>query len=86
MRKSASTHTTIALVGNSLAVRIPRDLAKATGLHRGSPVTLKVASGNRVIIKPEQPPLTLAKLLADVTPQNTGGEVDWGDPRGREIW
>ncbi len=91
MRKAAihgksHTETTVALVGNSLAVRIPRQVAQRAGLKQGSPVRL-LASGSKIVIeRAEVAALTLNKLLQDATPQNSGGEVDWGDARGHEAW
>jgi antitoxin MazE len=29
---------------------------------------------------------SLDDLLRDVTPENLHGEIDWGEPRGREVW
>jgi antitoxin component of MazEF toxin-antitoxin module len=34
----------------------------------------------------KKPVYSLAQLLAEVTPENIHGEVDWGEPLGLEIW
>ena len=75
--------------GNSLAVRLPRDLARSLHLHDGSPVDLELKDG-ALIIRPHQQPrrgnVTLDELLTGVTPQTIHRNTDWGDPVGNEVW
>lgn len=70
--------------GNSLAVRIPKAYVEQLGLFSNSPVRVSV-EGERLVIEPV-PRATLAELLADVTPDNTHPETDWGGPVGNEAW
>jgi antitoxin MazE len=70
--------------GNSLAVRVPRDVARTLGLHAGTPVTLDLVDGT-LVVRPRTA-RTLDELLAGVTPEAVGGELDWGDPQGGEVW
>jgi antitoxin MazE len=72
--------------GNSLAVRIPRNVVAATGVSPDTEVEIW-AEGETIMLKPvSRSKLTLDELLADVTPENTHGEVDWGNPAGQEVW
>ncbi|HXF61707.1 MAG TPA: AbrB/MazE/SpoVT family DNA-binding domain-containing protein [Caldilineaceae bacterium] len=72
--------------GNSLALRIPRSLAKELGLEQNSVVEIRQEEG-RLILSPVKPSaLTLAQLLEQVTPDNLHTEVDTGRQMGREVW
>lgn len=78
--------TTVQKWGNSLAVRIPRSLARETRLSSGRAVELTVRSGKLVISAAERRPFTLEELLKGVTRGNRHGEVRTGTPAGREEW
>ena len=72
--------------GNSLALRIPKALAKAAGIEPGTPVTFSIVKGKIVIERVTEHEYTLAELLAR-TPKGKGhGETDTGAPVGREVW
>ena len=70
--------------GNSLGVRIPKDIASRTGLREGARVDIE-AQGSRIVITPAQKRYELAELLRDVTPQAMREAFDWGPDKGREI-
>jgi antitoxin MazE len=72
--------------GNSLAVRIPKNLAQEAGLSSESRVELTLVEG-RLVVEPvaEEVP-SLEELLAQITPENRHAEVDWGAPVGKEVW
>lgn len=72
--------------GNSLALRIPKGIAEEAGVGQGMPVSVELVEGRIIItpIKPDRP--TLDELLAQIQPDNLHGEVDWGEPQGREEW
>ena len=72
--------------GNSLALRIPKPFADATGLTANSPVEIRVEDGQLVIRPLARPDLTLDDLLAGITDANLHGEVDSGAPAGGEAW
>jgi antitoxin component of MazEF toxin-antitoxin module len=40
----------------------------------------------RMAISPTGKKYQLAKLLAGVTPELIGGEYNWGEPVGKEVW
>lgn len=69
--------------GNSLGVRIPKDIATRLGLTEGVRVEVE-AEGSRIIITAAQPRYRLEDLLAGVTPEAMHEAFDWGPDRGRE--
>ena len=76
----------IAQWGNSLAIRIPRLVARQLGLSEGQAVHLEV-DGGVLTLRPVPPAkVSLQELLAGVTEENLHGETDWGAPVGREEW
>jgi antitoxin MazE len=75
--------TQIAKWGNSLAVRLPRQVAEAAGLGEGSKVELEVVGGV-VRLVPTRPRYRLEDLLAGMTPENQPESFDDG-PVGEEL-
>jgi len=71
--------------GNSLALRIPKQLAVEAGINLESEVDLTVRD-HQIIITPAQGEYTLAELCSRITPENKHGETDWGAPEGEESW
>ncbi len=72
--------------GNSLAVRLPKEIAEKYQLKEGSMIDFLEDQGN-IMIKPiESKKKTLKELLKLVTPENRHELIDWGDPVGNEIW
>jgi antitoxin MazE len=74
----------IARWGNSLGLRIPKDIAVRTGICEGSRVEIE-AEGNRIVITPARPRYVLSDLLKGVTPEAMREAFDWGPDKGREI-
>ena len=72
--------------GNSLALRIPKALAKEAGLCYELPVELSLVEGKLVIAPIEQTEPDLETLLAKVTEDNLHAEVDLGPAAGKEVW
>ena len=72
--------------GNSLAVRLPREVAEKFRLSEGTNVLIQ-PEGKKIVIRPaKEKEETLEELVAKITPENRHEEVDWGRPRGREVW
>jgi antitoxin MazE len=74
----------VARWGNSLGVRIPKDVAEQAGLRAGSRVEVAAENG-RIVIAPARPRYVLSQLLDDMTPEAMREAFDWGPDRGREI-
>ncbi len=83
-KKGVAYMTTIQKWGNSLAVRIPSDLAKSYGVEHGSQVELEGTNGG-IFVRPIVKKPTLDDLLAK-TEGKTNPHLDYnlGKPEGRE--
>ena len=77
---------TIKKWGNSLALRIPKALAKEAGLHYELPVELSLVDGKLVIVPIERPKFDLEAMLDQITEDNLHSEVDVGPAVGQEVW
>lgn len=75
--------------GNSLAVRIPAEVAKKLGLEPGRSAEISAEDGKLVFDlgtggRRKVPKISLAWLLEGATPENA--QPSWDDgPRGREL-
>ncbi|WP_341525969.1 AbrB/MazE/SpoVT family DNA-binding domain-containing protein [Nostoc sp. UHCC 0302] len=78
---------TVAKWGNSLAVRIPQNLAKEINLAEGSEVDISVVDGN-LVVKPRErrKRYSLDELVKGITSENLHAEVDSGLAVGKEVW
>lgn len=76
----------IAKWGNSLAVRLPSQIAKESRLEEGATVTIEVQKDGTLILTPMRRKFDLADLLARMPDAPKSGEVDWGRPEGDEAW
>ena len=74
--------------GNSLAVRIPADVAKACDLAEGTELEVRNEKGTVVLVpeRPRRQRYVLADLVSRITKRNTHEFVGSGSPLGREIW
>ena len=71
--------------GNSAAVRLPATLLAQANFTDKQAVDLVLKDG-RIILEPvTAKELNLSDLLAQITPENIHGEVDFGEPTGREL-
>lgn len=73
----------IAKWGNSLGLRVPRDLAARIGLTEGTRVDVETR-GNGLIVTKSNRRFTLDELLAGMTPEREHRALD-DAPRGTEI-
>jgi len=87
-RKTASPHllrhSKVSKWGNSLAFRIPQEVADQLKLTDGGQISVEVQADS-FTVRPVRKKWTEAELLAGVTPEIVGGEVEWGDPVGKEV-
>jgi antitoxin MazE len=70
--------------GNSLGIRVPKEVATRVGLSEGSRVEV-TADGDRIIISAERPVYTLDELLVGMTPDAMHEAFDWGPDVGDEV-
>jgi antitoxin MazE len=81
------TETNIQQWGNSLAVRLPKQVAINLKLRPGSRVLLD-AKAKSIVIKPwkKTKRKTLTQLLKGINEKNRHPEYDWGEAMGKEVW
>lgn len=71
--------------GNSLAVRIPKLLAKEVQIGEGR--DMQIFSGNgRIVLVPISRGYELKALLSQIKEENLHSELDTGTPQGKEVW
>ncbi len=78
--------TTIRKWGNSLGLRIPRNLAKDVQVEEGSSVRVSVRKGRLVVTPIKRKEYSLEELVAEIKPSNLHEEMEFGAPSGREVW
>ena len=78
--------TTIKKWGNSLAVRLPKHVVEKLKLHEGTRVEVREQKKEVIISPTPKARLTLKERIKLITPENSHQEIDWGPPRGKEIW
>ena len=75
--------------GNSLAVRVPSDVAQEIGLHPDDTLEIEVVKG-KIVLTPasRRTPARydLGALVKRINPRNRYREIDFGKPQGRENW
>ncbi|MBM7645986.1 antitoxin MazE [Scopulibacillus daqui] len=79
--------TTIQKWGNSLAVRIPKDIAERINIHKGSEIEIRVeeSEGTIKIVPIKRPKsYSLEELLKQCKPENRHQEIDFGS-EGNEL-
>jgi antitoxin MazE len=74
----------IARWGNSLGLRVPRDVAARVGLTEGTRVDLETSGDGRIIVTRSKRRFTLDELIAKMTPDREHRLEDDG-PAGTEI-
>lgn len=76
--------TTAQKWGNSMAVRVPKDIAEKAGIKVKDPIDIEVVDGNIVLTPQLQRKYRLDELVKGITKENLHDEVDFGGPLGRE--
>ncbi len=74
--------------GNSLAIRLPRNIAAEAGITHGSTVEVRSAGRGKITINrvDQTPVYHLEKLLRGVTPENRHPVIEPSGPVGQEVW
>jgi antitoxin MazE len=81
-------HGEIKKWGNSLALRIPKDLAQTLELHEGTQLTLEITKQG-LLLKPatkRRSSKNLEAMLQGISPEKIHREIDWGQAVGNEVW
>lgn len=71
--------------GNSLALRLPKSVAREVRLDEGDTVEVSV-EGGAIVIRPSRPRYSLDELVRGITRKNRHDESDWGGRLGDEAW
>jgi antitoxin MazE len=74
----------IAKWGNSLGLRVPRDIAARVGLTEGARVDIDTTEDGRIIVTRSRRRFTLDELIAQMTPEREHPLEDDG-PVGGEL-
>ena len=72
--------------GNSLAVRIPKDIAQKHSLEEGCGVVVVDSKEGVVVKRVLCHKLSFKEMVKKITKKNLHKEVDWGASQGKEIW
>lgn len=78
--------TTIQKWGNSLGVRLPKQVVKKLALQEGTRVEVREEKKAVIISPASQAKISLKERLKLITPENSHEEIDWGSPQGKEVW
>ena len=71
--------------GNSIGVRLPKDLAKKAGIGVDSTVEIEEADDGIIIKSVGKKEYSLKELVSRITTQNRHGETNFGPPAGKEL-
>lgn len=84
--KTMTMVTTVQKWGNSLAIRIPKDVAERIAIRQGSEMELSVLNDERITLIPKHLPkkYSLEELLSKITTENRHDEINFG-VEGNEI-
>ncbi len=75
---------TVGTWGNSLAVRLPKEMAKDLNLELGAPVEVR-SNGKEIVITRAVGPYSLFDLVSKIAPANCHLEVATATA-GSEVW
>ena len=78
--------TSIQKWGNSLGVRLPKQLAKKQSLKAGTKVLVTETKTGVAIEVIEGGRASLADLVKHISPKNLHSETEWDVSVGKEVW
>jgi len=70
--------------GNSLALRIPKDVAKTLHIENNSTLELHIEDG-KMVVEPQKDDL-LESLVSRIDADNLHNEIETGKAHGNEVW
>lgn len=71
-------------VGNSLAMRIPKTYVMEMGINKGDKMVM-IKEGNELRITKSND-TSIEELFKGYSGGYQPEEIDWGEPKGEEIW
>ncbi len=72
--------------GNSLAVRLPKNVVARLSLRQNQEVAVQ-NERTRIVVTPVEPEIpALEKLVNEITTDNKHPLINWDAPVGREVW
>jgi antitoxin MazE len=80
-----ATKVQITKWGNSLGLRVPRDLAARVGLTEGCRVDIEARDDGALIVTKSKRRFTLEELVAGMTPERAHPALIDDEPRGEEL-
>ena len=79
--------TTIQKWGNSQGIRIPKMLLDSVNWSENEQITIKVDNGKLIIEKTkEKKKKNIKELFKNYKGNYEPEKIDWGEPKGEEIW
>ncbi len=72
--------------GNSQGLRLSQELLRLAKLSVGDEVEISVVMEQIIVKKAAPKRVTIAELVAEIPEDYQAGEMDWGEPVGREEW
>jgi antitoxin MazE len=72
--------------GNSLGVRLPKDVVEKSLLREGSIVVVSETKEGIMIKKATRKKLSLQELVKKIDVRNIHHETTWGEALGKEVW
>ena len=86
MKGGISMTAIISKWGNSQGIRFPKHILDAANIKVDDPVNVKVQNNQIVITRACQKRKTIEERFADFTGDCPNFEMDWGEPKGEEVW
>lgn len=77
--------TTIQKWGNSKGIRIPKVILDTVCWGENEELELSL-EGEKLIVQKAQKHRTIEELFLGFDGEYKPGEVDWGEPVGKEVW
>jgi antitoxin MazE len=71
--------------GNSLALRLPKVVAKSLSIEEGTELELEEREDG-ILLRPVRSRYELGKLLKEIRKENLPEPQDFGTPEGKEAW
>jgi len=84
VQKDKSMNVAVKKWGNSLAIRIPKDIVQSLSIENDSIVEMNIEKGVLVIVPKKQ--TELEYLVSRITAENLHKEVNTGKSTGHEEW